>query len=74
MKTTVSSKGQIVLPRALRERDGIMTGQEFDVKRVRAGEYLLTRRGRNKGLVANLLSCPVKGWFKPLQSESTDAM
>jgi AbrB family looped-hinge helix DNA binding protein len=75
MKTTISSKGQIVLPRALREKDDIRVGQEFNVERVRAGEYrLVRRRKRNEGLVAQLLACPEKGWFVPLASESTDTL
>ena len=75
MKTTISSKGQLVLPRALRERDDIKVGQEFTVERVRAGEYwLLRRRNRNEGLVARLLACPEKDWFVPLPSESTDTL
>lgn len=75
MKTTISSKGQLVLPRALRERDGIKPGQEFEVERVRAGEYrLVRRRKRNEGVVAKLLACPYKDWFTPLASESTDTL
>jgi AbrB family looped-hinge helix DNA binding protein len=75
MTTTVSSKGQIVLPAALRQQDGIRPGQEFDVERVDQGEYLLKRRTRrrNEGLIKLLLACPVKGWFKPLErTETTD--
>jgi AbrB family looped-hinge helix DNA binding protein len=75
MKTTISSKGQLVLPRALRKQDGIEAGQEFTVERVRAGEYRLTRRRtRNEGLVDRLLACPHKDWFVPLDSESTDTL
>ena len=75
MKTTISSKGQLVLPRALRERDGIKAGQQFEVERVRAGEYRLVRRRKpNEGLVARLLACPHKGWFTPMDSESTDTL
>ncbi len=75
MTTTVSSKGQIVLPAELRQQDGIRPGQEFDVERVDQGEYLLKRRTfrRNQGLVKLLLACPVKGWFKPMErTETTD--
>lgn len=75
MRTTISSKGQLVLPRELRERDGIAPGSEFDVERVRAGEYRLVRRMRkNSGLVDQLLSCPEKGWFVPIASESTESL
>jgi AbrB family looped-hinge helix DNA binding protein len=75
MKTTVSTKGQIVLPAELRERDGIEAGQEFDVERIDRGEYRLVRRTRpNEGLVDLLLACPVKGFFVPIESESTDTL
>jgi AbrB family looped-hinge helix DNA binding protein len=75
MKTTVSTKGQIILPAEIRKRDGIEPGQEFDVERIDRGEYLLRRkeRRRNAGLVKLLLSCPFKGWFKPMdRGETTD--
>lgn len=67
MKTTMSSKGQIVLPAEMRLRDDIKPGEEFDVERIDQGEYLLRRRTRrrNEGLVKLLLACPIKGWFKP---------
>ncbi len=75
MKTTISSKGQLVLPRELRERDGIEPGQEFTVERLKAGEYrLVRRRRRNEGFVKALLACPEKDWFVPLESESTDTL
>lgn len=75
MRTTLSSKGQIVLPKELRERDGIAPGSEFEVKRVRAGEYRLVRRKKkNAGVVDRLLACPEKDWFVPIASESTDTL
>lgn len=76
MKTTVSSKGQIVLPAELREKDRIEPGQEFEIKRVERGEYLLKRRAppANQGLVDWLLACPEKGFFVPIESESTDTL
>lgn len=74
MKTTVSSKGQIVLPAEIRRQDGIEVGQEFDVHRLDRGEYLLQRRSApdNEGVVDWLLRCPAKGFFVPVESESTD--
>jgi len=75
MKTTLSSKGQIVLPAEIRQRDGIKPGQEFEIERIEQGQYLLKRttRPRNEGLVELLLSCPIKDWFGPAdQSETTD--
>jgi AbrB family looped-hinge helix DNA binding protein len=74
VKTTVSSKGQIVLPAELRRQDRIETGQEFEVKRLQRGEYRLVRRTAppNEGVVDWLLACPEKGFFVPIESESTD--
>ncbi len=76
MKTTVSSKGQIVLPAALRQQDSIEPGQEFEVERLDRGQYRLVRRTAepNEGVVAWLLSCPEKGFFVPIESESTDSL
>jgi len=74
MRTTVSTKGQIVLPAEFRQRDDVRPGQEFDVERIDSGDYRLTRkRRRNEGLVKLLLACPVKGWFTPVdRSDTTD--
>jgi AbrB family looped-hinge helix DNA binding protein len=62
MKATVSTKGQIILPAEIRQRDGIEPGQEFDIERVERGEYRLRRREppANEGLVDWLLACPKK--------------
>jgi AbrB family looped-hinge helix DNA binding protein len=76
MKTTISTKGQFILPAELRRRDGIEPGQEFEVERIDRGEYRLVRRERppNEGLVEWLLACPEKGFFVPIESESTDTL
>jgi AbrB family looped-hinge helix DNA binding protein len=75
MRTKVSSRGQIVLPAQIRREDRIRAGQEFDVEREGRGKYRLVLRGRkNEGLVDWLLSCPVKGYFVPIESESTDSL
>ncbi len=76
MTTTVSSKGQIVLPAPIRKQDRIEPGQQFVVERVDRGEYRLVRvePRPNKGLVEWLLSCPAKGYFAPIESESTDVL
>ena len=76
MITTVSTKGQIVLPAEIRQQDGIEPGQEFDVERIDRGEYRLVRRQPrpNDGLVDWLLACPEKGFFVPIESESTDSL
>lgn len=72
----MSTKGQIVLPAELREVDAIEPGQEFEIERIERGEYRLVRIAAkpNEGVVDWLLSCPEKGYFQPIQSESTDAL
>jgi len=76
VKTRVSSKGQIVLPAEIRQQDGIEAGQEFEVERLDRGAYRLVRRTPrpNEGVVDWLLACPEKGFFVPIESESTDAL
>ena len=75
MRTTVSSKGQVVLPAELRQRDRIEPGDEFDIERLDRGEYRLRRRApSNEGLVDWLLACPEKDYFVPIESESTDTL
>ncbi len=75
MKTTVSSKGQIVLPAEIRQQDDVRPGQKFEIERIDRGEYRLRRTAlrRNEGLVELLLACPVNGWFEPMsRTETTD--
>jgi len=76
VKTTVSSKGQIVLPAEIRRLDHIQAGQEFEVERLDRGQYRLLRRSpaANTGVVDWLLACPGKGFFVPIASESTDSL
>jgi AbrB family looped-hinge helix DNA binding protein len=76
MTTTVSSKGQIVLPAEFRRQDGIEAGQQFEVERIEAGAYRLVRRlaPPNQGVVDWLLACPEKDFFVPIDSESTDTL
>jgi hypothetical protein len=46
------------------------------VERIGRGEYRLIRRQppHNEGLVDWLLACPGKGYFVPIESESTDTL
>jgi AbrB family looped-hinge helix DNA binding protein len=76
MTTKVSSKGQIVLPAELRKQDNVESGQEFEIERIGRGKYHLVRRDppKNDGLVDWLLACPEKGFYVPIESESTDAL
>jgi len=76
MTTTVSSKGQIVLPAEFRRMDLVEPGQQFEVERLDRGDYRLVRRAAppNQGAIDWLLACPRKGFFVPVQSESTDTL
>jgi bifunctional DNA-binding transcriptional regulator/antitoxin component of YhaV-PrlF toxin-antitoxin module len=76
MKTTVSSRGQIVLPAEFRQLDRVEPGQEFDVERIDRGDYRLVRRSAppNEGVIDWLLACPRKDFFVPVGSESTDSL
>jgi len=76
MHTTVSTKGQIILPAEIRRQDGIEPGQQFDVEGVKPGGYRLVRREPhvNDGLVDGLLACPAKGFFVAFDSESTNTL
>ncbi len=76
MRTRISTKGQLVFPAELRRQDAIEPGQGFDIERVARGEYRLVRREppANEGLVEWLLACPEKGFFVPIDSESTDEL
>jgi AbrB family looped-hinge helix DNA binding protein len=76
MRTAVSTKGQIVIPAEFRQQDAIEPGQEFEIERIDPGEYRLVRLSppRNQGLLDWLLACPEKGFFVPIESESTDTL
>jgi AbrB family looped-hinge helix DNA binding protein len=76
MRTKVSTKGQVILPAEIRELDGIEPGQQFEVERIERGQYRLVRQEPrpNEGLVDWLLSCPEKGFFVRIDSESTDTL
>lgn len=76
MRTTISTKGQIVLPAEFRSADGIKPGEEFEVDRVGPDEYRLIRLTPppNSGLVEWLRSCPEHDWFVEIESESTDSL
>lgn len=73
MKTTVSSKGQIVLPAELRREDDVRAGDQFEVERIEDGVFVLRRvtARANKGLIDLLRSCPVSDWYVPLDRNAT---
>jgi bifunctional DNA-binding transcriptional regulator/antitoxin component of YhaV-PrlF toxin-antitoxin module len=76
MTTKISGRGRITLPANLRVLDEIKAGEQFTIKRINRGEYRLSRCEpvRNIGLVDWLLKCPMKGYFVPIESESTDTI
>jgi AbrB family looped-hinge helix DNA binding protein len=76
VKTSISTKGQIVLPAEFRRQDDIHPGEAFEVERTDRGEYRLRRLHppANDGVVDWLLACPDKGFFVPIPSESTDTL
>jgi AbrB family looped-hinge helix DNA binding protein len=75
MRATVGSNGQITLPAKIRRQDRIMPGQEFEIVRVKEGEYLLKRVILPKASVLEWLQrCPAKGWFEHIHSEYTDTL
>ena len=60
MKTTISSKGQVVLPAEIRKRDDLRAGQAFEVERLDRGDYRLRRveAGLNEGLLGWKMDSP----------------
>ena len=76
MQTTISTKGQIVLPAELRRTDGIEPGEVFEIERIDRGDYRVFRRSppANEGLVDWLLKCPERDFFVPIPSDSTDSL
>ena len=76
MKISVSTKGQILLPAEIRRQDDVEPGQVFDVERIERGTYRLIRRtpGPREGVVDWLSSCPEKGFFVSIESESTETL
>ncbi len=73
MKTTISTKGQIVLPSEIRRKDELQAGEEFEIERIERGEYMLRRVSPrpNQGLIDLLLACPVKGFLEGIGNEET---
>jgi bifunctional DNA-binding transcriptional regulator/antitoxin component of YhaV-PrlF toxin-antitoxin module len=76
MKTTVSTKGRLILPARMCRLDRIEPGQVFDIERISRGEYRLVRRepSINEGLIDWLVSCPDTEWFVPIESATTNTL
>lgn len=65
-----------MLPAEYRRQDDIRAGDVFEVERVDRGQYRFVhvRTRPNRGLVDWLLRCPDKGYFVPVESDSTDSL
>ena len=48
MTTTVTAKGQVTIPKAVRELLGIVPGSEVDFRRAADGSIVLTRADRQQ--------------------------
>jgi len=59
MQTTLSTKGQIILPSEIRKKGRFNPGEKFEVLE-KNGKIILSpvKRSRNTGLVALLRKCP----------------
>ncbi|HMC27718.1 MAG TPA: AbrB/MazE/SpoVT family DNA-binding domain-containing protein [Verrucomicrobiae bacterium] len=64
MTTTLSAKGQIVIPKKIREVKRLRAGDDFDVS-LEEDAIVLRPLRRSKGLIEVLLACPVKGLVVP---------
>jgi AbrB family looped-hinge helix DNA binding protein len=76
MTTTLSQKGQIVLPGAVRERLHLQPGDDFEVT-VEDDETISLRRiarPANHGLVDWLLSCPAPFEVPPRERDDSPAL
>jgi AbrB family looped-hinge helix DNA binding protein len=60
MTTTLSTKGQIVIPNDIRARKNLRPGDELEILETTHG-FEIRKKRRNAGLLRLLLDCPVKG-------------
>jgi hypothetical protein len=76
MTTVLSINGLIEIPEEFRNIDHLRPGQRCEIERVSQSEYRLRvadieAPAPNAGLVAFLQSCPVKGFFEPMERIDT---
>ena len=55
MTSTISTKGQIVIPKRFREIDGIEAAEDFQVTRLGPGKYLYERVSKARRATAQLV-------------------
>lgn len=74
METTkLSAKGQVVLPKRIRDAHGWKPGVEFVVESTLGGVLLRLRSGKRTGKVADLAGMLKRPGQKPLTVEEMDA-
>ena len=54
MKTRISTKGQVILPKALRDKRHWKPGMELDIEERPEGVLLKAKTGRKKGSILDL--------------------
>lgn len=76
MTTILSQKGQIVLPRAVRERLHLQVGDDFEISIEDEDTITLRRiqRPANRGLAELLLSCPVPFEIPARENDNSKAL
>ena len=74
METTkLSAKGQVVLPKRVRDAHGWKPGVEFVVETTPAGVLLRPRSGKRTGRIADLAGMLKRPGRKPASLEAMDA-
>ena len=74
MQTTkLSAKGQVVLPKGVRDAHGWKPGLEFEVESTAAGVLLRPRTGKRTGRVADLAGILKRPGQKALSLDAMDA-
>lgn len=76
MRTKVSADGSVEIPAKLRRKHGIKPGQCCEIDSLGSGILrvkVVDEAKPKRRLIDVLLSCPVKGWYKPLERRETTA-
>ncbi len=74
METTkLSAKGQVVLPKRVRDAHGWKPGVEFIVETTPAGVLLRPKSGKRTGRIADLAGMLKRPGGKPVSLEAMDA-
>lgn len=72
MRTRISSKGQLVLPKGVRESRGMVEGAEVEVEEVPGGVLLKLVRAPADASLADLVGCTgYRGRAKSLEEMDT---